>query len=111
LLQSQKNAYYCQTDVDCLIERIGRERGVTFDLLCLFNDRRSPDEPLDVVPTSDGDRAAIPTSLEWRTLPSLHQRLMLHIGDGPGAVATLVQADTAYISFGDLNALLAGSSP
>jgi hypothetical protein len=107
LLQSQKNAYYAQTDVDELIDRIGRERGVTFDLLCLFNDRRSPDEPLDVVPTEAEIRAAIPaTTIVWRTLPSLHQRLMLHIGDGPGAVATLVQADTAYISFSDLNAFL-----
>jgi hypothetical protein len=107
LLQSQKNAYYCQTDVDALMERIGRERGVTFDLLCLFNDRRSADEPFDVVPTSAEISAAVAaTSIEWRTLPSLHQRLMLHIGDGPGAVATLVQADMAYISFEDLNALL-----
>jgi hypothetical protein len=107
LLQSQKNAYYAQTDVDELIERIGRERGVTFDLLCLFNDRRSPDESLDVVPTEAEIRAAIPaTTTDWRNLPSLHQRLMLHIGDGPGAVATLVQADTAYISFSDLNAFL-----
>src|SRR5205085_9228250 len=58
LLTAQKNAYYAQSDVDELIARICQERGVNFDLLCLFNNRRSEDGPIESAPTAAQVRAA-----------------------------------------------------
>ena len=75
LFVARKNAYYAQDDVEELIARVGRERGVTFDLLCLFNDRRAADRP---TPDTRLPAKLPPTTLSWRPLDGLHQRLMLH---------------------------------
>lgn len=87
---AQKYAYYAQDDVDELIARVGRERGVTLDLACLFNDRRGEDAPTP----ADG-RA---TSITWRHIPGLHQRLMIHVNPSPDSISALVQVDTAHLS-------------
>jgi len=101
LLTAQKNAYYSQRELDELIERIGRERGVTFDLLCLFNDRRADDRPVTTVPATEHTPA-----VQWRKLPGLHHRLILHINESPDTVSGLLQVDTAYFSRASVEALL-----
>ncbi|MEU7876459.1 condensation domain-containing protein [Dactylosporangium sp. NPDC049140] len=106
LLTAHKNAYYAQGDVDGLIARIGRERGVSFDLLCLFNNRRSEDGPIKTAPAAADVRAAGATTFDWRRLPSLHQRLMVHVNDAVDALSVRAQADTTAISRGDLTVLL-----
>jgi hypothetical protein len=106
LLAAQKNAYYAQNELDELIERIGRERGVTFDLLCLFNDIRADDGPAAAAPAAGGEPAETPpTVMSWRPLPGLHQRLMLHVRQDPDTVGGLLQVDTAYFSRADVDAL------
>lgn len=97
LLAAQKYAYYAPNDNDRLVERIGRERGVAFDLRCMFNDRRNGDGPIDA-PGEAEIRAAIPaTTVTWREVETLHQRLMIHVNDHPTALTALVQVDTAYL--------------
>jgi hypothetical protein len=106
LLAAQKNAYYAQNELDELIERVGRERGVTFDLLCLFNDLRADDGPSAAAPAAGHEPAQTPpTVLSWRPLPGLHQRLMLHVKDDPDTVTGLLQVDTAYFSRANVEAL------
>jgi hypothetical protein len=103
LLLAQKHAYYAQDEVDELIARVGRERGVSFELLCLFNDRRGEDDPAGAVPRE----AEVPaSSIVWRWMPSLHQRLMLHFNPSPDSVSVLVQADTAYLDRGTVELFL-----
>jgi Condensation domain len=99
LLAAQKYAYYSPRDNDRLVGRISRERGVTFDLRCMFNDRRSGDGPIETVPDEAEIRAAIPaTTVTWRQVEKLHQRLMMHVNEHPSALTALVQVDTAYLS-------------
>lgn len=107
LLTAQKYAYYVPIENDRLVERIGRERGVTFDLRCMFNDRRSEDGPIETVPDAAEIRGAIPsTTYEWREVDNLHQRLMIHVNEHPDALTALVQVDTAYLGRADVDALL-----
>jgi hypothetical protein len=106
LLTAQKNAYYTQGDVDGLIARVAREHGVSFDLLCLFNNRRSEDGPIETAPTAAEVRAAGATTFDWRQLQSLHQRLMVHVNDAVDALSVRAQIDATAISRGDLTALL-----
>jgi hypothetical protein len=106
LLTAQKNAYYAQGDVDALIARVGRERGVDLDLLCLFNNRRSEDGPIEPVPSAADVRAAGATTLDWRQLPSLHQPLMIHVNDAVDALSVRAQFDTTAITRDALTALL-----
>ena len=106
LLAAQKNAYYAQNELDELIERVGGERGVTFDLLCLFNDLRADDGAGATAPAADHGSGGIPpTVMNWRPLPGLHQRLMLHVREDPETVAGLLQVDTAYFSRANVEAL------
>ncbi len=102
LLIAQKNGYYVPADVEALVERIGRERGVSFDLLCLYNDRRKEDP---------AEPASLPTSqdstLTWRNVDHLHHRVIFHANDSAEAVIALqVQADTAYLGRAEVGALL-----
>jgi len=106
LLTAQKNAYYAQGDLDRIVARIGRERGVSFDQLCLFNNRRSEDGPIATAPTAAQVRAAGPTTLDWRPLPSLHQRLMIHVNDAADALSVRAQLDSAAVGRDRLVALL-----
>jgi hypothetical protein len=106
LFTAQKHAYYAQGDVDGLMARVGRERGLDFSHLCLFNNRRSEDGPIDSVPTPADVRAAGPTTLEWRRLPDLHWRMMVHINDAADALSVRAQIDTTAIGRDDLTALL-----
>jgi hypothetical protein len=107
LLVAQKYAYYSPDDADGLVERVGRERGVAFDLRCMFNDRRGEDGPIETIADEAEIRGARPgTTLDWREVDKLHQRLMIHINDHPTAVAATVQVDTAYLSRADTTALL-----
>lgn len=107
LLTAQKYAYYVPIENDRLVERVGRERGVTFDLRCMFNDRRGEDGPIETVPDAAEIRGAIPaTTYEWREVDHLHQRLMIHVNEHPDALTALVQVDTAYLSRNDVDALL-----
>lgn len=111
LLSAQKNAYYNQNELDELIERVGRERGVTFDLFCLFNDIRADDAlaatapaaPTATIPLTN---AAGPAEMTWRPLPGLHQRMMFHVRQDPETVGGLLQIDTAYVSRAEAEALL-----
>lgn len=104
LLSARKNGYYVQADVDALIERIGRERGVEFDLLCLYNDRRSDDRPVQADERGSDPGAA---TLTWRKVDHLHNRMIVHVNDGPAnALAIQVQLDTAYISRSEVQAML-----
>ena len=99
LLAAQKYAYYAPYENDRLVNRISLERGVTFDLRCMFNDRRSGDGSIETPPDEAEIRAAIPaTTVTWREVPSLHQRLMIHVNDHPTALTALVQVDTAYLA-------------
>lgn len=100
LLAAQKNAYYSQTGLDELIERVGRERGVTFDLFCLFNDRRLDGSPVKELPAQ-----MPPATASWQPLPGLHQRLIFHVNESPAALAGLLQVDTAYFSRASVQAL------
>jgi non-ribosomal peptide synthetase component F len=106
LLTAQKNAYYAQCDVDEVIARVGRERGVSFDALCLFNNRRTEDGPIDAAPTAAEVRAAGAATFDWRPLPRLHQRLMLHVDDAADALSVRAQLDAAAIGRADLTAVL-----
>jgi non-ribosomal peptide synthetase component F len=107
LLSAQKYAYYAPSDNDQLVERIGRERGVTFDLRCMFNDRRNGDGPIETAPDDAEIRAAIPaTTIDWREVKNLHQRLMIHVNEHPTALTAAVQVDTAYLSRDDMDSLL-----
>jgi hypothetical protein len=107
LLNAQKHAYYSPQDNDRLIERVAQERGVTFDLRCMFNDRRNGDGPIQTVPDEAEIRAALPaTTLDWRQVDSLHQRLMIHVNEHPVALTAVVQVDAAYLSRDDTDAVL-----
>jgi hypothetical protein len=107
LLTAQKYAYYAPYENDSLVRRVGRERGVTFDLRCMFNDRRSPDGPLETVTGLDEIRAALAsTTIAWHEVDNLHQRLMVHVNEHPQALVAEVQADTAYLGRGDVEAML-----
>ncbi|HZM82965.1 MAG TPA: condensation domain-containing protein [Candidatus Limnocylindrales bacterium] len=107
LLTAQKYAYYAPYENDRLVDRVGRERGVTFDLRCMFNDRRSEDGPIETVAGEAEIRAAIPaTTVNWREVDRLHQRLMIHVNEHPEALTALVQVDTAYLGRDDMDALL-----
>jgi len=102
---AQKYGYYIQSDVDALVERIGRERGVTFDLLCLYNDRRSDEGPLETVEANDRDTGA--STMTWRQVDHLHHRMIFHANDAPSdALAVQVQLDTAYIGRAEVQTLL-----
>jgi condensation domain-containing protein len=104
LRSAQKYGYYIQAELDALIERVGRERGVSFDLFLLYNDRRSEDSPLTTVEPEEPPGA---TTLNWRQVDHLHHRMIFHANDGPaGALAVQVQLDTAYISRAEVQALL-----
>jgi hypothetical protein len=106
LLAAQKNAYYAQGDVDEIVARVGRERGVSLDQLCLFNNRRAEDGPIETAPTAADVRAAGATTFEWQRLQRLHRRLMVHVNDAADALAVRAEIDTAAIGRGDLMALL-----
>jgi hypothetical protein len=107
LLSAQKYAYYAPYENDELVARIGRERGVTFDLRCMFNDRRNGDGPLDAAPGEAEIRAALPeTTIDWREVGNLHQRLMIHVNDHPTALTAAVQVDTAYLDRDAMETLL-----
>ncbi|MBV1851187.1 condensation domain-containing protein [Catellatospora tritici] len=102
LLAAQKYGYYVQAEVDALVERVGRERGVTLDLHCLYNDRRGPDEP---GPDPDGTRAAASTTT-WHRVDDLHHRLIFHANASAEVLAAQVQVDTAYLGRAAVAALL-----
>jgi hypothetical protein len=107
LLVAQKYAYYAPDEADQLVARIGRERGVTFDLRCMFNDRRGEDGPLPTVPGAAEIRAAVPaTTLDWHEVAMLHQRLMVHINERPAALGVSAQVDTAHLDRTDTAAVL-----
>jgi hypothetical protein len=107
LLSAQKYAYYAPFENDEVVRRVGRERGVTFDLLCMFNDRRNGDGRLEKAPDPAEIRDAMPaTTTDWREVENLHQRLMIHVNDHPTALTAAVQVDTAYLSREGVTALL-----
>ncbi|GHJ47728.1 hypothetical protein Cs7R123_50700 [Catellatospora sp. TT07R-123] len=96
LRAAQKYGYYVQDEVDALVERVGRERGVGFDLRCLYNDRRGDDSPHPAGTVAAGAAPAAPT-VTWRRVDDLHHRLIFHADDRDGALAGQVQVDTAYL--------------
>jgi hypothetical protein len=108
LLAAHKHAYYSQVDLDRIVADVSRERGVSLDHLCLFNNRRSEDGPIETVPTAADVRAAGATTLEWRELPDLHKPLMVHINDAEDALSVRAQLNTTTMSLSrdDLVALL-----
>jgi len=107
LLSAQKYAYYAPYENDALVDRIGRERGVTFDLRCMFNDRRNGDGPLETAPDEAEIRAAVPaTTFGWREVKTLHQRLMIHVNEHPTELRAAVQIDTAYLRRDDMARVL-----
>jgi hypothetical protein len=107
LLVAEKYAYYAPDEADALVERVGRDRGVTIDLRCMFNDRRNGDDPVETMPDEAEIRTALPaTTLGWREVERLHQRLMIHINGHPTVVNAVVQVDTAYLSRADTTAVV-----
>jgi non-ribosomal peptide synthetase component F len=107
LFTAQKFAYYAPFECDELVQRVGRERGVTFDLRCMFNDRRGEDGPIATVPDWAQMRGALPaTTADWREVEGLHQMLMVHVNEHPTALTALVQVDTAHLSRADMAAVL-----
>ncbi len=107
LLLAQKHAYFSPFDGDALIERVGRERGITFDLRCMFNDRRGGDGPIQTVPTAAQVHAALPaTTTQWREVDGLHQAWMIHVNQHPDAVDALVQVDSTHLPLADARELL-----
>ncbi len=105
LFTAQKYSYYSPFEADALTERVGRERGVTFDLRCLFNDRRNEDGPIQTVPASDL-RGAPATTAKWKEIEGLHQMMMIHVNPDPSSLTALVQVDTAYFAREDMAAVL-----
>jgi hypothetical protein len=101
LLVAQKYAYYAPDATDRLVEQVGRERGVTFDLRCMFNDRRGLDDPIETEPKAAEIQDAPATTLTWQEVDMLHQRLMIHINEHPAALTASIQVDTAYLSRDD----------
>ncbi|WP_162907221.1 condensation domain-containing protein [Allorhizocola rhizosphaerae] len=99
LMVAQKYGYYVQADVDALVERVGRERGVQFDLYCLYNDRRPEEGSPDASPAG-------PSTLTWRKVEHLHFRMIFHVNDNVDRALSLqVQFDTACIGRADVVAL------
>jgi hypothetical protein len=107
LLVAQKYAYYEPDTIDRLTERVGRQRGVTLDLRCMFNDRRGRDEPMSSAPDEAEIRAALAaTTLTWHEVDRLHQRLMIHVNEHPTALTASVQVDTDYLGRADTAGVL-----
>ncbi|GHJ47727.1 hypothetical protein Cs7R123_50690 [Catellatospora sp. TT07R-123] len=98
LLTAQKHAYYAPGDGDAQVARIGQERGVAFDLRCMFNDRRGEDTAVGPPPSRGAVRGALAaTRADWKEVEGLHQLLMIHVDPHPAALTALVQIDTAYL--------------
>jgi hypothetical protein len=107
---SYKHAYYDPVQLEALIDRIGRERGVPLDLGCFFNDRRirtartASDGP---VPTAADVRAAVPGAMvSWRRSDLPNDRFFAHVDDVPGTVRVTHCADTAYLPPAGMEAFL-----
>ncbi|WP_117209512.1 condensation domain-containing protein [Allorhizocola rhizosphaerae] len=107
LLVARKHSYYSPLECERVIERVGRERGVAFDLRCMFNDRRVEEGPIQTIAGEAEMRAALAaTKADWKEVEGLHQVLMIHVNDHPAALEALVQVDTAYAARADIAEVL-----
>lgn len=108
-LNAYKNAYYDAYEQDEVVERVERERGVSFDLSCYYNDRRQGDRlhAGTAPPTAERIRAALAESeLSWRPEADIPRtKLHLCLDDPPGAVELVLSADKRYFSRDDMTAL------
>lgn len=108
-LNAYKNAYYDAYEQDEVIARVERERGVSFDLSCYYNDRRQRDRVHAGVepPTGEQICAALADSdLSWRQEVAIPRaKLYLCLDDPPGAVELVLSADARYFSRADMEAL------
>jgi hypothetical protein len=108
-LNAYRCAYYDAYEQDEVVARVARERDVSFDLSCYYNDRRQRDRVHTGVtpPTGEQIRAALADSeLSWGTdadIPST--KLHLCLDDPPGAVELVLSADGRYFSREDMAAL------
>jgi len=108
-MTTYKYAYYDHAERDALIERIGRDRGCAIDLGCWVNDRRTRTalDPAEPTPTADELRGAPADTVVRRTPLTLFiKRLMFTVDDGADTVAYTLEADTAFISTDELEALV-----
>ncbi len=107
-----KHAYHDPWQLAALADRIGRERGVTLDLSCYFNDRRFADgaERTGPVPTAAEVTGALPaTRLRWLGRYDHPERLYLHLNEAPPSTVDIsLFGNTRYVSPADLEALLRG---
>ncbi|MFC7484533.1 condensation domain-containing protein [Luedemannella flava] len=107
-----KYAYYDPTQVDALIARVSRDRGVDVDLQVFFNDRRLGER---LAPNADApDPAAVTRAAEqsvftWTAAgDGPGERLFLHVEDDHDAVVLSATADTHHLSRADAEAVLRG---
>jgi hypothetical protein len=97
-LDAGMHGYYDPRDLWALIDRVSAERGVEFDLMCYYNDRRRglalmPGGP---VPTEDEVLAALPrTEFEWtRRWDSFDSTSYLTLNNVPDTLECLMHVDT-----------------
>jgi hypothetical protein len=98
-MKAYLNAYFDRTEMDAMIDEIGRERGAEIELTCFFNDRRDPDNRLPVGPPATRERlvqARTETSVSWGPHSDLpFVPLFCHVNNTtPDHVEILLQADT-----------------
>lgn len=109
-LNAYKNAYYDAYEQEARVEQVERERGMSLDLSCYYNDHRQRDRVhAGVAPPAAAEiRAALADSeVSWKQEPSVAKaKLYLNIDDPPGAVELVLSVDRRYFSREDMTALV-----
>jgi hypothetical protein len=107
-----KHAYHDPWQMEELVDRVGRARGVTIDLSCYFNDRRFGGAAAETgpVPTAAAVTAARPaTTVRWLGRYDHPERLFLHLNDAsPSTVDISLFGNTRYLAPARLEELLRG---
>jgi condensation domain-containing protein len=98
-MKAYLNAYFDRTEMDAMIDEIGRERGERIELTCFFNDRRDPDDRRPdrrpVTPEQLADARA-ETEISWGPHSDKpFEPLFVHVNEtASDSVEILLQADT-----------------
>lgn len=106
--RAAKHAYYDPEELAEMVERLGRERGVTPDISCFYNDRRRH-VPLitDRVPNRADVLAVLPrTTMRWaHRFDNYDRGVVININDVPEVLDCLLCVDTHRIGPARLVAL------
>jgi hypothetical protein len=106
--RAAKHAYYDPEELAEMVERLGRERGVTPDISCFYNDRRRH-VPLttDRVPNRADVLAVLPrTTMRWaHRFDNYDRGVVININDVPDALDCLLCVDTHRVGPARLVAL------